>query len=83
MKEDIVPVLLEPYGFLSIKQMVTENGMHDSRNVKMYTIGLEDRIKFLQQQKNKQKCSNFQKERTKETQQRLKRNDKRKLSEQN
>lgn len=71
MREDIGPERLEPYGFLSIKQMVTENRMHDSRNVKMYAIGLEDRIKFLQEQKNKQKCSNFQRERTKETQQRL------------
>jgi len=36
MKEDIVPVLLEQYSFLSIKQMVTENGMHESRNFLMY-----------------------------------------------
>ena len=42
MKEDIVSVLLEQYGFLSIKQTVTENGMHENRNFLRYAIGLED-----------------------------------------
>lgn len=41
MKEDTSPVMQEQCGFLLIKQMVTENSIHDGRNFKMYEIELE------------------------------------------